>query len=95
MLKIAQDPHLNEVVCQVLRLNALERGVRLPSACPKIPVTRSPGKGIGLRHAVKPLRMFVATRENPYLLPLIVGGGALALFLLGYYAGRTAKKRGA
>ncbi len=94
VLKIAQDPHLKEVVCHVLRLNALERGVKLPATCTKIPEAAGPGKGIGLRYAVGPLRMFVATREKPYLLPLVVGGTALGVFLLGFFAGRGGKKGG-
>ncbi len=92
VLRIAQDPHLKEVVCQVLRLNALERGVKAPPPCAQIPETASPGKGIGLRYAVKPLRMFVTTREKPYLIPLVVGGTALGVLLLGFFLGRGSKK---
>lgn len=91
-LKIAQDPHLKEMICHVLRLNALERGVRAPTPCARIPATASPGKGIGLRHAVGPLRMFVTIREKPYLIPLVVGGTAMAVFLAGFFLGLGSKK---
>jgi hypothetical protein len=87
-LKVGEDPHLSEVVCQVMRLNKIEKKEPLGLPCPSTLKTISPGRGIGLRHAVDPLRFFVKTRENKYLLPLIVGGGALAVFLVGFFVGR-------
>jgi hypothetical protein len=91
-LKIVEDPHLSEVVCQVMRLNAIEKKAPPGPPCRATPKGKSPGRGIGLRHAVKPLRYFVKTRENKYLLPLVVGGGALAIFLVGFLVGHGGRK---
>lgn len=88
--KIVEDPHLPEVSCQVLRLSALEKGVKVPP-CALVPVATSPGKGVGLRSVVKPLRLFVKFKENPALGYLIGAGVFATIYLLGYKQGRKAK----
>ena len=89
--KVVEDPHLPEVACQVLRLNAIERGVSTPS-CTIVPVAHQPGKGIGLRSVVKPLRLFVKAKENPPLAFLVGAGVVGTIFLLGYKSGKGSKK---
>lgn len=87
-IAVADDPHLSEVACQVLRLSAIQKGAKLGPTCPRIPLNRSPGKGIGLRHAVGPIRLAVKVREKPWVAVLAVGSTVALVFALGYGAGR-------
>lgn len=88
---VLADPYLNEVVCNVLRLENIQAGVKPGPPCAK---TR-PGLrgGIGLSEAVGPLRAFVYHREHPWIVPtaiaVIIGG----TFLAGYWSGKSRRKR--
>lgn len=90
-IRVADDPHLPEVACHVLRLSDMEAGRPAGSPCPPVPLNRSPGKGIGLRHAVVPIRLAVKVREKPWVAVLAVGGILGLTFALGYGAGRRKK----
>lgn len=90
--KIAEDPHLPEVTCQVLRLNAIEKGQKPGPACARVPKAAGVGRGIGLRYAAGPLSVFVKTREKPWLIPVVVGSLIGGVFLLGYMAGAGGKR---
>jgi hypothetical protein len=91
--KISDDPHLPEVACQVLRLSDIEEGRKLGAPCPKISRNASPGRGIGLRHAVVPIRIAVKARENPIMALGFIAAVTLAVFGVGYVTGK--KKRAA
>ena len=86
---LASDPHLSEVVCHVLHLKGLEEGKRDMKPCAQIPTTRLPGKGVGLRYAIKPLRFLVMVREQP-LIGIGIGVGVIGgLVGIGYLLGRV------
>lgn len=87
-LRASEDPHLPEVTCQVLRLSDIEAGRKLGAACAKIPRNASPGRGIGLRHAVGPIRIAVKARENPILAWGSIVGLTLLVFAVGYQTGK-------
>jgi hypothetical protein len=93
VLKITEDPHLNEVACHVLRLNRIEEGKDPGPECPRVATSYRLGKGIGLRHAVGPLRFFVKTRENPWITYAALAGALGAVFAAGYFVGAAKKKR--
>ena len=86
-LKVAQDPYLPEVVCSVLRLSALEEG-RAPGP-PCRQVNAAPGRGIGLRHVVVPIRLAVKARQRPIVAFAVVGGALLGLVAFGYALGKN------
>ena len=91
--RVIEDPHLPEVTCHILRLNAIEKGQKPGPKCKKIPKATAVGRGIGLRYATGPLRTFVAVRERPWIVPVVVGGLLGGVFLLGYVAGAASKRR--
>ncbi len=93
-IKIIDDPHLPEVACQVLRLNKIEEGKPLGTPCAKIPKNYKPGQGIGLRYAAGPLRVFVKSREKPWLTYIVIGSTFGVVFLAGYMVGRPTRKKG-
>jgi hypothetical protein len=88
---VATDPYLNEVVCNVLRLEKIQAGTDPGAPCAK---TR-PGLrgGIGLSSAVGPLRAFVYHRQHPWIVPTAVAGIVGLTFLAGYWAGKSRRKR--
>lgn len=69
---IARDPYLPETVDLVLRLKESES-------------SSGSGAGVGLRNVVGPLRVFVKTQENPWMIPTAVTVIAGSLFALGYF----------
>jgi hypothetical protein len=81
---LAADPHLAEIVCHVLRLKGLEEGRRpeTMTPCQQIPRNYLPGAGIGLRHAITPLRIAVTAKEHPVITALV--GGAMVAGLVGF-----------
>ena len=89
---VVSDPHIGELTCHIVRLNALEEGTNPGAFCNPMPVNFRPGRGIGLRHAMPALRQYVRYRENPW--PFYVGAFAIAatIYGLGYLNGRDSKK---
>lgn len=84
-VSVVQDPALPEVTGLLLKLVALEGKSKGQTTGGGTTVT---GKGIGLRYAVRPLKVVVRVREQPWLVP-VVGGGLIALiFGLGYATGK-------
>ncbi len=86
-LKVAEDPFLPEVVCQVLRLSAIEEGRSPGPPCKRLVGRPAPGRGIGLRYAVMPLRVAVKVRERPVMAMIGVGAVLLGLVAFGYGLG--------
>lgn len=87
--KIAEDPFLPEVICQILRLNKISAGQDPGPACPPTMVSAGrEGKGIGLSVAVSPLRAFAWSRAHPIPAMAAAIGAVGAVFLLGYFTGR-------
>lgn len=85
--QVLGDPALPEVTSLVMRLREIEkrRTAGRPGGGGR------PEPGIGLRHAVTPLRAFVTYREKPLIGWLIVGAIIGVPFLVGMKFGR--KKR--
>lgn len=83
--EIIEDPYLPETMCRVLQLSDLEEG-KPPRTCGKTPMGHR--GGIGLRHAIRPLRGYVWARENPAKAAAIATGAVGSIFLLGYLVGR-------
>jgi hypothetical protein len=87
-LRVTEDPHLPEVTCQVLRLADLEAGKKPGPPCQKVSLKASPGRGIGLRHAVVPIRIAVKAREKPLYAFGFVAAVGLSLIAIGFALGR-------
>jgi hypothetical protein len=87
-LMVADDPHLPEVVCHVTRLAKIEQGTDPGPPCPKIPTNQAPGRGVGLRYAVVPVRVLVNVREHPIMAIASTAGILLGLVAFGYALGR-------
>ena len=87
-INAANDPHLSEVVCHVLRLQGLEEG-KVLKACRQIPKNYLPGKGIGLRYAIGPLRYLVAARERPFVAAAVGATIIGSLVAVGYVLGKV------
>jgi len=86
--KVIEDPYLPEVACQLLRLNALERGMIPGAPCARTPKTRT-NKGIGMRYVAPPLRAAVWARQNRLA---AIGIAAGAVFLIGYVGYQIGKR---
>lgn len=89
---VADDPHLPEMVCHVFRLAKMEEGKDPGPPCPATSIKYLPGKGVGLRYAIVPVRAVVKIRERPYLSAAAVGGIMLGIFALGFAFGRRATR---
>lgn len=87
LVDVTRDPHLPEVVCHVLRLDAMESGQPPGPPCQKMSTKAYPGKGIGLRYAVPPLRVLDWAREHPIRAAGIAVGTIGALVWIGYLIG--------
>lgn len=86
--KVAEDPHLPEVICHVNRLSNIQKGQPAGPNCPGFPTYYQPTKGVGLRYVVGPLRTLVKAREHPAAAVAIVGGSIGLIFLAGYVIGK-------
>ncbi|MDP2607312.1 MAG: hypothetical protein Q8S00_32645 [Deltaproteobacteria bacterium] len=91
LIAVTTDPHLSEVICQVLKLQAIEKGQRV-GACNIVSKDYLPGKGIGLRDVVVPLRYYVKAKEKPYIAALIAAGVVFTIFSLGLSVGRSKRR---
>ncbi len=87
--RVVEDPYLPEVACQLLRLNAIERGMAPGRGCVQTTRRSASGKGIGLRYVAQPLRAAVWARQNPVA---AIGIAASAVFLIGYIGYQIGKK---
>lgn len=91
-LSVAADPYLGEVICEVNRMSSMEATGRPGPKCPRTRATRAQiAKGVGLRHAATPLRIYVWHREYPWAIP----AGLMALVgvfgYIGYRKGRESR----
>jgi len=80
-LQIAKDPYLKEAACEVFRLSSVDKYGRPGAACPRTP--RGAAGGIGLRHAVGPLRLFIWHKQYPWAIPL----AGITILGMAYLAG--------
>jgi hypothetical protein len=90
---VLDDPYLPQFTCEVLRLAKVERG-QAPGAPCRTTVglsTAAVKRGIGLRFAVTPLKIWIYQRQHPWLLPTVVAGVLGLTFLVGYKAGKRRK----
>ena len=87
--KILQDPYLPETACEITRLSNLEAGRAAGAACPRTSATQAQiAKGVGLRHAVTPLRFYIFHRQHPWVVPLAVAGVLGLTFWIGREVGK-------
>lgn len=83
-LRIVKDPYLREAACEVMRLSNTVRAGRPGPACARTdPRYRGTRAGVGLEHAVGPLRLFITHRQYPWLLPV----AAVTILGVAFYAG--------
>jgi hypothetical protein len=89
--QIVADPYLPEVACQVMRLSQVVKGKKAAD-CARTPAAfKTSTKGIGLKYAVAPLRLYVYHRQHPYIVPALIGAAFLLTFAIGYKTGRRKK----
>jgi hypothetical protein len=89
---VVQDPYLKEFVCNVQRLKAIQAGQYPGPPCPPTPGPIDPKKGIGLGQAIMPLHVVIFLRQNPWVVPLLVGGIIGLPFFLGVAVGKRRRK---
>jgi hypothetical protein len=87
--KVAGDPYLKQVACEVLRVSKVEAGQDPGPPCPLTapPGTVIPG-GVGLRHAVWPIKVYGFHKRYPYVIPLAAVGVLGLIFYAGYATGK-------
>jgi hypothetical protein len=101
-VNVTQDPCFLQVVDLVRQLHVAEqpRGGLRGLGSYRVPgrATRGMGyiamgdvPGIGLCRVVTPLKIYVATRKNPYIIPLAIAGILGVPFFLGYLFGKGGK----
>lgn len=86
--KVVEDPHAEELICQILRLSKMEEGQNPGGPCLQTPVDKSPGKGIGLRNAIVPLRHYVRFNEQPAPYYIMAASIVAIVFAAGYISGK-------
>lgn len=87
--KILKDPYLPEMACELTRLSNLEAGKGPGPSCRRTVATPAQiAQGVGLRHAVGPLRLYIFHRQYPWVAPLAVAGLLGLTFWLGYEVGK-------
>ena len=84
---VVQDPYLPEMACEGKRLQNVKAGRQPGPNCPRTPRVAA-GTGVGLRHAVGPLRLYVRHKQHPWVAPTAIAGVLLLMFGLGYAAGK-------
>jgi hypothetical protein len=89
---VAKDPYLQQVICEVLRVSKVEAGKDPGPPClgPAPPGTVIPG-GVGLRHAVWPLKVYSFHKRYPFVIPLAAAGLLGLIFYAGYATGKRRK----
>lgn len=90
--KVVEDPALPEVVCEVLRLHNVTKGLPPGPSCPRRVFTEADKrKGVGLYVAREPLRAYVWARQNPGMAwgAAMVAVGLIGL--VGYTLGRRSR----
>lgn len=87
--EIVADPYLPEVACQLIQMSRAEKGLPPGPRCARTRVTPyQKRKGVGLRHAVRPLRIAVWARRNPPLAMGVAIGMVGLVYYLGFADGR-------
>jgi hypothetical protein len=86
--QIVDDPALPQIIGRIQTINAL------PSTKTGLPGSPlQPAAGVGLKHLVKPLDMYIYARRNPWA-PWAVGAGiVLVIGGLGYRLGQRKAQR--
>jgi hypothetical protein len=92
--RVIADPHLQEVLCEGFRVINVLDNKPAGKACRRTgPVSQARmDRGIGLKGGLLPARAFIFHRENPWVLPVAIGGTVGLLFLAGYFIGKGRKK---
>lgn len=78
-LSVVADPYLPRVTQLVLEMRDVEASTSGPSQMP----------GIGLRHAVLPLEIFVKIRKHPIISALVAIGVIGGIYYAGYSSGKS------
>jgi hypothetical protein len=91
--RVVADPHLQEALCEGLRVvNVLDKkpaGKRCPRTG-KVSKARL-ARGVGLNQGLMPARAFILHRQNPWVLPVAIGGLFGLVFLGGFFTGKSRK----
>lgn len=92
--RVMADPHLNEALCEGMRVvNVLDKQPPGRPCRRTGPVSKARlAKGVGLNQALMPARAFILHRQNPWALPVAIGGTVGLVFLVGYFIGKGRKK---
>lgn len=84
-LDVASDPYLNEVVCHIGQLKAIDHGEPV-GVCAQTP--DGAVGGVGLRNAIPVLRAYVYAQQNKWVYPLAVAALVGIPMFIGYEIGR-------
>lgn len=85
---MANDPYFPEVVCHLLRANNVAEGRPAGHCQPTPPSAAATGRGIGLRHAILPVRAYVEHVRRPWLFPLLGAALLAGVYQLGVNDGK-------
>lgn len=89
-IQIVEDPYLPETACEIVRLSNIEAGDPPGGPCKRTdPALASLKRGVGLRHAVGPLRAYIKVREDPWIGVAVATAVVGGIFYLGYHFGRS------
>jgi hypothetical protein len=87
--KIAEDPFLPEIACQIFRLNKIATNQNAGAACSHtIVAPKDRDKGVGLSVVAGPMRAFVWARAHPIQAAAVGVLAILGIYSLGYAVGR-------
>jgi hypothetical protein len=92
-MQVVEDPALPQVVDLVKQLKAIEAAkAKKAGTTPSAATTKS--IGIGLEHAIMPLKMYVAYRTRPWFGYVAIAGVLAIPLAVGVLAGRVSKRSG-
>jgi hypothetical protein len=88
--RVMSDPHLQETVCEGIRVLRVLDNKPAGAPCRRTaPVSKARlDRGVGLQGALLPARAFIFHRQNPWALPVAIGGTVGLVFLAGYFIGK-------
>ena len=84
--RVVQDPYFPELTCHIIRLSNIADGKPAGRCVKTRPGAR--GRAIGLKDAILPVKVLVAHKKRPWMVPLIAAGVLGTAVMIGYSLGK-------